>query len=58
MNAIQEYSEKVKIKPFEQPKKIYIESKPFSEMGLLTISLKIQRVKCRAYYKPIIDKLY
>lgn len=47
-----------KVRLHEEPKKLYIEPKTFAEQGLLTISMKTQRAKCRNQYKPIIDKLY
>lgn len=43
---------------WEVPKKIYLEPKTFSELKLMTISMKLQRIPAKQYFMPIIEKLY
>ena len=43
---------------FEQAKNIYLDSQTFTERGVVTNTMKIQRHEAKKTYKEIIDKLY
>ncbi|CAD8190864.1 unnamed protein product [Paramecium pentaurelia] len=43
---------------YEQVKNIYLESKPFQQVGILTDTLKMQRHVAKKHYQAIIQQLY
>ena len=47
-----------KLLGFEQVKAVYLESKPFMEVGILTPSFKIKRFNAKEHYSTIIKELY
>ena len=47
-----------KFTSLEKLKDIYIETKTFQELGLLTEAMKIKRVDIRKYYQNVLDDMY
>ncbi|CAD8092103.1 unnamed protein product [Paramecium sonneborni] len=47
-----------KLNGFEQIKNVYLESRPFMQVGILTETMKMQRHKARQNYQDIIKFLY
>lgn len=47
------------LQPFEQTKRIFLDSQPFTvENGLLTPTLKSRRVALKTKYEDVIRKMY
>lgn len=56
---VNEWGRKNDLKGFEIPKKVYLESDPFSvENNILTPTLKVKRPEAKSRYKEVISRLY
>ena len=43
---------------FEQAKNIYLEVRPFSTLGIVSTTMKLQRHEAKKYYKKEIEAMY
>ncbi|CAD8113273.1 unnamed protein product [Paramecium sonneborni] len=58
LTLLNEHGSKEQLNGFEQAKNIYLESKPFQQVGILTDTLKMQRHVAKIHYQAIIQQLY
>ncbi|CAD8199883.1 unnamed protein product [Paramecium octaurelia] len=58
LSQLNEQGSKEQLNGYEQVKNIYLEAKPFQQVGILTDTLKMQRHVAKKHYQAIIQQLY